>query len=136
MQHLFEDAVANDFVGVKHEVVTCTERGHGRLDERTCHVIEIPKDHTRRAEWAGLRSLAVVVSRHEIAGQEQWESRLYISSLPAKAQPPRRSHCNTKHRPVRPTLKRPRRCYHNPYQTVTETHGQQRTPFPHGMKKR
>ena len=83
MQHLYEDAAANDFVGFKHEVVTSTERGHGRLDERTCHVIEIPKDHPRRAEWAGLRSLAIVVSRREIAGQEQWESRLDISSLPA-----------------------------------------------------
>ena len=83
MQHLYEDAAANDFVGFKHEVVTSTERGHGRLDERTCHVIELPKDHPRRAEWAGLRSLAIVVSRREIAGQEQWESRLDISSLPA-----------------------------------------------------
>jgi predicted transposase YbfD/YdcC len=87
MQHLFETAAANDFAGVKHEVVTSSERGHGRLDERTCHVIEIPKDHPRRAEWAGLRTLAVVVSRREIAGQEQWESRLYISSLPPKAAP-------------------------------------------------
>ena len=87
MELLYHTAAANDFVGFKHEVVTSTQRGHGRLDERTCQVIEIPKDHPRRAEWAGRRSLAIVVSRREIAGQEQWESRLDISSLPAKAQP-------------------------------------------------
>ena len=87
MQQIFDQAIATDFAGVKHGVVTSTEKGHGRLDERTCHVIEIPSDHPRRADWPDLRSLAVIVSRREIAGEEHWESRLYISSLPPKAKP-------------------------------------------------
>ena len=87
MQQLDHTAAETNFAGFKHEVVTSTEGGHGRLDERTIQVIEIPKDHPRCTEWAGLRSLAIVVSRREIDGQEQWESRLYISSLPPQAQP-------------------------------------------------
>ena len=87
MQQVFQAAIANNFADGKHEVVTSTEKGHGRLDERTCHVIEIPATHPRRADWPGLRSLAVFVSRREIAGEEHWESRLYISSLPPQAKP-------------------------------------------------
>ena len=87
MQQLFDQAIATDFADVKHGVVTSTETGHGRLDERTCHVMEVPTDHPRRADWPDLRSLAVIVSRREIAGEEHWESRLDISSLPPKAKP-------------------------------------------------
>ena len=32
----------NNFADMKHEAITSTEKCHGRLDERVCHVIEIP----------------------------------------------------------------------------------------------
>lgn len=85
MQQVFEAAAAHDFAGMKHEVITSAEKGHGRVDERTCHVLEIPADHPQREKWKDLRTLAVVISRREVAGEEHWESRLHISSLPPKA---------------------------------------------------
>ena len=85
---VFQAAIANDFADVKHEVVTSTEKGHGRLDERACHMIEIPTAHPRRcrcrADWPGLRTRAVIVSRREGAGEEGGESRLDIRRPPPK----------------------------------------------------
>ncbi len=67
--------------------MTSTEKGHDRLNERTCHVIEVPNDHPRRSDWPDLRLLAAIISRRVIAGEEHWESRLYICSMPPKAVP-------------------------------------------------
>jgi predicted transposase YbfD/YdcC len=80
MQALFESGMETNFVGQKHAVHQSTETGHGRTDERTCHVIEIPKDHPQRATWKDLRTLAVTISRRVVGDQETWESRLYVSS--------------------------------------------------------
>ena len=87
MKALFAEGTASDFAGLRHDEYSVTETGHGRTDERACHVIEIPKDHPRRAKWKDLRTLAVTISRREVGGEERWESRYYISSLGPKAKP-------------------------------------------------
>ena len=84
MQALFESGLETNFAGLKHSVHSSNETGHGRTDERTCHVIEIPTDPPQRAAWTDLRTVAVTISRREIGGQETWESRLDISSHPRK----------------------------------------------------
>lgn len=80
MQQLFAEGMQTGFAGMKHEVHTTVEKGHGRIDERAYHVIEIPQDHAQRQAWTDLRTLVVSNSRREVNGQESWESRLYISS--------------------------------------------------------
>lgn len=85
MQHLFEHGTATNFSGMKHAVHQTTETGHGRIDERACHVLEIPADHPQRNRWRDLRTLVVTVSRRVVNDQEHWESRLYISSHPPRA---------------------------------------------------
>jgi predicted transposase YbfD/YdcC len=85
MQALFESGLETNFAGLKHSLHSSSETGHGRIEERSCHVIEIPKDHPQRAAWKDLRTLAVTISRREIGGQETWESRLYVSSHPPQA---------------------------------------------------
>ena len=85
MQELFDRGTETDFDGMKHDVYHTCETGHGRTDERTCHVIEIPKDHPQRAAWKDLRTLAVTISRRVVNDQESWESRMYISSHPSRA---------------------------------------------------
>ena len=85
MRKLFDQALESNFQGTKHDVYETTETEHGRIDERTCHVIEIPQDHPQRQTWKDLRTLAVTVSRREVAGRETWESRLYVSSHPPRA---------------------------------------------------
>ena len=85
MRALFDAGMQTDFSGLKHEVYETRETGHGRTDERTCHVIEIPEDHPQRTLWKDLRTLAVTVSRRVVGEQESWESRLYVSSHPPRA---------------------------------------------------
>ncbi len=85
MHQFFEDALNDNFKGVQHESYQTTEIGHGRTDERTCHVLEIPPDHPQRAVWRDLRTLAAVTSRRICQGNETWETRLYVSSHPPRA---------------------------------------------------
>lgn len=85
LQALFESGMATDFAGLEHAVHQTTETGHGRTDERTCHVIALPKDHPQRRVWRDLETLVVTISRRVVADRETWESRLYISSHPPRA---------------------------------------------------
>jgi predicted transposase YbfD/YdcC len=87
MQQFFEDALDSDFDGVQHDTYQTTETAHGRTDERTYHVLEIPRDHPQRAVWRDLRTLAAVTSRRICQGKETWETRLYVSSHLPKAKP-------------------------------------------------
>ena len=80
MQQLFEQGMETDFAGQQHAVHETTETGHGRTDERTCHVIAIPEDHPQRARWQDLNTLVVTVSHRVTADKDTWESRLYVSS--------------------------------------------------------
>lgn len=88
MQALFEREAERDFSGVKHHIFESSESGHGRIEDRVCHVLEIPQDHPQREKWRDLTTLAVTISRREIAGKETWESRLYVSSHPPRAKFP------------------------------------------------
>jgi predicted transposase YbfD/YdcC len=81
MQQLFEESLDKDFADVTHAMHETSEKGHGREEQRTCHVIEIPKDHPQRARWKDLRTLVALTCCRIIAGVESWETRLYITSL-------------------------------------------------------
>lgn len=87
MQQLFEQGLNNDFVDVNHATYETREKGHGREEHRTCHVLDIPKDHPQRERWKDLRTLVILTCCRIIAGVESWETRLYITShgLNAKA---------------------------------------------------
>ena len=80
MQQLATNAIETDFAGLKHDEVTSTETAHGRTEERSCDVIEIPKDHHQRALWKDLRTLVIITTRRVHDERETWETRLYISS--------------------------------------------------------
>ena len=76
-----------NFKGLKHDFHETVECGRGRTNERSYHVIEIPKDHPQRKLWQDLRTLIVTISRRVIDGHETWESRLSVSSHPPRAKP-------------------------------------------------
>ncbi len=80
MQRLFDQGMETGFAGMQHDVHQTSERGHGREEERTCHVIEVPRDHPQRKRWKDLRTLAVTISRRTVDGKDSWESRLSVSS--------------------------------------------------------
>lgn len=85
MQAVFESGMETNFTGLKHSVHSSSETAHGRVEERTCHVIKIAKDHPQRAAWTDLRTLAVTISRRVIGGRETWKSRFSVSSHPPQA---------------------------------------------------
>jgi predicted transposase YbfD/YdcC len=64
-----------------------TEVGHGRIEKRTCRVIEDPAWICRKEEWKGLQSLVEITSErtNKTSGEKQAEVRYYISSLSADA---------------------------------------------------
>jgi predicted transposase YbfD/YdcC len=85
MQQVFEQSLDTNFEDVPHDTYQTTETSHGRTDERTCHVLEIPRDHPQRSVWRDLRTLVAVTSRRVCPAQETWETRLYVSSHPPRA---------------------------------------------------
>ena len=87
MRALFERGIDTDFAGLKGQECQTTETGHGRVEERTCHVVEIPQDHPQRRVWKDLRTLVVVTSCRTHDQIETWETRLYVSSHAPRAKP-------------------------------------------------
>ena len=63
------------------------DKGHGRIESRTCAVIDSPDLQDRFPRWAGLKSLVRIVSTREevTTGKRSEEIRFYISSLQADA---------------------------------------------------
>ncbi len=87
MHALFEQGINSDFAHLTHESIASKETAHGRTDERTCDVIEIPADHPQRRDWKDLRTLVVVTSHRLTADSDTWESRLYVTSHAPHAKP-------------------------------------------------
>jgi predicted transposase YbfD/YdcC len=91
--HLMEDisvlfAVdqAHDFQYATFEYKKTVNKGHDRIDVRECWSTSDPaylKLIRGVDNWAGLRSIAMVVCTRIIAGQETKHVRYYISSLPS-----------------------------------------------------
>lgn len=59
---------------------------HGRIEERTYRVINIPRLFTKKHDWLGLSTLIEVSNNQEVKGVVQEEKRYYISSLSKDAQ--------------------------------------------------
>ncbi len=85
MMQLAEEAINSDFQGMKHAVHETRETGHGRQEQRTYEVIQIPDDHPQRSIWKDLCTLVIMTCCRVISGVETWETRFYISSLGPKA---------------------------------------------------
>lgn len=85
VEEFFATARKNDFKGVRHEYVEHTDSGHGRVEVRRCwqslQVDYLPG----QAQWAGLRSMALVESERHVNGKLSVERRYYLSSLPLEA---------------------------------------------------
>jgi len=91
--HLFEDISVLFAVDQAHDFKYATlehhqevNKGHGRIETRACWCTSDPaylnliRD---RENWAGLRSIAMLVSTRMVAGKQTQKTRYYISSLPS-----------------------------------------------------
>ena len=57
-----------------------TEKDHGRIETRTCQVINNLNELEERHNWAALTSIVKITSKREIKGILTQEVRFYISS--------------------------------------------------------
>ena len=81
-----EDAQAGGFEGVAHDFLETTTRAHGRLETRRYWIVEGIDWLTQAAQWENLRSVGMVESIREIAGQRTSERRFFIASIGAQAE--------------------------------------------------
>jgi len=81
----FDEHLEDDFVGIKVSRFETDEKHHGRIERRTYLQVNVPDTLTGRDEWAGLRTLGIVIRTRETAGQETGEVQCYISSMKRNA---------------------------------------------------
>ncbi len=79
-----DDAIEHDFQGLEHDSYEQTEKGHGRLETRTCWTTHQIEWLRQRHDWPGLQSIAVVDRRRQIGPEVTTERRYFISSLPGR----------------------------------------------------
>jgi predicted transposase YbfD/YdcC len=80
---VFDGLLAAGTTPLEHHVHQTTDTSHGRSATRIYHVLSLPDDVAQRhADWAGLRSLGVVLSERRVGDQApSYETRYFISSL-------------------------------------------------------
>ncbi len=77
---LLDEAILENFQGLRHNYHEATEGDHGRIETRKVWVCDDLRWVKAAADWPGLRQVAVVESRREIHGQVSTERRYYIAS--------------------------------------------------------
>jgi predicted transposase YbfD/YdcC len=77
---LLDEAILENFQGLRHDYCEVTEGDHGRIETRKAWVCDDLRWVKAAADWPGLRQVAVVESRREIKGQVSTERRYYIAS--------------------------------------------------------
>jgi predicted transposase YbfD/YdcC len=85
-RELFTNGLENNFADMEHHVHRTFEKGHGRTETRTYHVIPVPENlKEKHADWKGLRSFGMVFSERQVGDQEpSLETRFFILSLRPK----------------------------------------------------
>ncbi len=80
VQTLLDEAILENFQGLRHDYHEVTEGDHGRIETRRVWVCDDLRWVKAAADWPGLRQVAVVESRREVHGQISTERRYYIAS--------------------------------------------------------
>lgn len=80
---LFDDCLRDDCLGIEYTTARTTNRGHGRIEERTIWATEDVSWFAERARWKNLRSLIRVQRKRTLDGETSNECHYYISSLPS-----------------------------------------------------
>jgi predicted transposase YbfD/YdcC len=61
------------------------DKGHGRIETRTCIVSSQIDWLEQKSEWSGLRTIAMIEETREMKNKKSIERRFFLSSLPADA---------------------------------------------------
>lgn len=81
VENYFLDHLERDLEDLRYRQYETTESGHGRLDDRSYFVTQIPKDFPLKEEWPWVKAIgySVRITRHA-DGRETDEVRYYILS--------------------------------------------------------
>lgn len=77
-----DDAIRDNFKGLKHDFYAETDAGHGRIEVRklwVCWDVQLLGNLAK--EWPGLRALIVVERTRDVDGKVSTERHYYITSL-------------------------------------------------------
>ncbi|SMF94177.1 Predicted transposase YbfD/YdcC associated with H repeats [Methylomagnum ishizawai] len=81
----FDEGGRDGWEGRPHTHAEWVEKDHGRIETRRCVVAEDVDGRVDRADWPGVRTLAMVEAIREVGGTTSRERRYYISSLSVDA---------------------------------------------------
>jgi len=84
IEAVFHDHLEDDFARVKVGRFETEECCHGRQEHRCYLQLDVPESLSGRKDWAGLKTLGMVIRTREIDGKETGEVQYYISSLQRK----------------------------------------------------
>ena len=85
---IFEHGRQTGFADIDHDFFQTIEKGHGRIETRSCLTISDPEylNYVNdRQEWRNLTTIAMVESERVVDGSKSVATRFYISSLPGRA---------------------------------------------------
>lgn len=85
VSNFFEQAEQVNFERVDHQAYHMIEEGHGRSEKRTIYATEDIDWLPQRDDWAGIKSIILLISECTVDGKTSIERRLYFSSRPADA---------------------------------------------------
>lgn len=71
---------ATGFKNVQHDIFSTLEKGHGRIERRTCTISNALNCISKRTDWKGLKSIVRIESIRELKGKITRETRFYITS--------------------------------------------------------
>jgi predicted transposase YbfD/YdcC len=83
VQEMFIEGLETDFEGMKHQQCETTEKGHGRKEKRTYHIIRPNKEWLKaHPGWKGLKTVGMVFSERQVGDAEPTsETRFFINSI-------------------------------------------------------
>jgi predicted transposase YbfD/YdcC len=85
IQAAFEDALAVDLEGVRHDLFVSEEQSHGRYEERVYVVLYEPEGLSTAQEWVDLKAVVQVWRTRRVGDEESMEEAYYVSSSTASA---------------------------------------------------
>jgi predicted transposase YbfD/YdcC len=86
LQQVFDALLSGVATPLPQRSLKTVDRNHGRTETRDYYVLAVPASFSERhPDWAGLRSLGLVLSERQVGDQEpSYEARFFISSLPPR----------------------------------------------------
>lgn len=80
IDELFRRALDDEFDGLRHETLVTRDKGHGREEVRTYHVVCDPPGLSTAGEWEGLKTVVMVTRERTTATGTSLEHGYYIAN--------------------------------------------------------